>query len=96
MKFLRKRDIPKEKYSNTFLGFGLEETNFFVELTCNYGVPLYDIGTGFGQFAIATPDVYKLVEGVCANGGNIIREPSPVKGGSIVISFLKDPNGYIF
>jgi|UniRef100_A0A2N9H607 lactoylglutathione lyase len=96
MKLLRKRDIPEEKYSNAFLGFGSEETNFAVELTYNYGVSSYDIGTGFGHFAIATQDVYKLVEDVRANGGEVTREPGPVKGGKSVIAFVKDPDGYVF
>ncbi|GKV15995.1 hypothetical protein SLEP1_g26710 [Rubroshorea leprosula] len=96
MKLLRKRDIPEEKYSNAFLGFGPEETSFVVKLTTNDGVTSYDIGTGFGHFAIATPDVYKLVEEIRAKGGNITREPGPVKGGSTVIAFVKDPDGYIF
>uniref|UniRef100_A0A6P4ADG1 Lactoylglutathione lyase n=1 Tax=Ziziphus jujuba TaxID=326968 RepID=A0A6P4ADG1_ZIZJJ len=96
MKLLRKRDVPEEKYSNAFLGFGPEESHFVVELTYNYGVSSYDIGTGFGHFAIATPDVYKLVEQIRAKGGNVTREPGPVKGGSTVIAFVKDPDGYIF
>ncbi|KAL6207129.1 hypothetical protein ACLB2K_024374 [Fragaria x ananassa] len=96
MKLLRQRDIPEEKYSNAFLGFGPEETNFVVELTYNYGVTSYDIGTGFGHFAIATPDVYKLVENIRAKGGNVTREPGPVKGGNSVIAFVKDPDGYTF
>ncbi|GFZ06332.1 glyoxalase/bleomycin resistance protein/dioxygenase superfamily protein [Actinidia rufa] len=96
MKLLRKRDIPEEKYSNAFLGFGPEESSFVVELTYNYGVDKYDIGTGFGHFAIATTDVYKLVEDVRAKGGNVTREPGPVKGGHTVIAFVKDPDGYIF
>ncbi|KAF2304942.1 hypothetical protein GH714_000644 [Hevea brasiliensis] len=93
---LRKRDVPEEKYSNAFLGFGPEETNFVVELTYNYGVTSYDIGTGFGHFAIASQDVYKLVEDIRAKGGVITREPGPVKGGTTVIAFVKDPDGYIF
>ncbi|PRQ28416.1 putative lactoylglutathione lyase [Rosa chinensis] len=96
MKLLRQRDIPEEKYSNAFLGFGPEETNFVVELTYNYGVTSYDIGTGFGHFAIATPDVYKLVEDIRAKGGNVTREPGPVKGGNSIIAFVKDPDGYTF
>ncbi|KAF2303725.1 hypothetical protein GH714_021481 [Hevea brasiliensis] len=95
MKLLRKRDVPEEKYSNAFLGFGSEETNFVVELTYNYGVTSYDIGDGFGHFAIATQDVYKLVEDIRAKGGIISREPGPVKGGTTVIAFAKDPDGYI-
>ncbi|XP_022142112.1 putative lactoylglutathione lyase [Momordica charantia] len=96
MKLLRHRDVPEEKYSNAFLGFGPEESNFVVELTYNYGVCSYDIGTGFGHFAIATQDVYKLVEDIRAKGGSITREPGPVKGGSSVIAFAKDPDGYVF
>ncbi|XP_047321567.1 lactoylglutathione lyase GLX1-like [Impatiens glandulifera] len=96
MTLLRQRDIPEEKYSNAFLGFGSEESHFVVELTYNYGVDKYDIGTGFGHFAISSPDVYKLVEDIKAKGGTITREPGPVKGGTSIIAFVKDPDGYIF
>ncbi|KAI8016524.1 hypothetical protein LOK49_LG05G02017 [Camellia lanceoleosa] len=90
MKLLRKRDIPEEKYSNAFLRFGPEESNFVVELTNNYGVDKYDIGTGFGHFFYCN---YRYIR---AKGGNITREPGPVKGGTTVIAFVKDPDGYIF
>lgn len=96
MKLLRKRDVPEEKYANAFLGFGPETSNFVVELTYNYGVTSYEIGTGFGHFGIATEDVYKMVEHIREKGGNITREPGPVKGGSTHIAFVKDPDGYIF
>lgn len=96
MKLLRKRDIPEEKYSNAFLGYGSEESNFVIELTYNYGVTSYDIGTGFGHFGIATQDIYKMVEDIRAKGGTITREPGPVKGGKTVIAFVKDPDGYTF
>ncbi|KAK1325074.1 Lactoylglutathione lyase [Acorus calamus] len=96
MKLLRQRDIPEEKYSNAFLGFGPEASHFVVELTYNYGVDKYDIGTGFGHFAIASEDVYKLVEDIRAKGGKITREPGPVKGGTTVIAFVEDPDGYLF
>ncbi|KAL0908992.1 hypothetical protein M5K25_023510 [Dendrobium thyrsiflorum] len=96
MKLLRKRDVPEEKYSNAFLGFGPEDSHFVVELTYNYGVDKYDIGTGFGHFAIASEDIYKLVEDIRAKGGKVTREPGPVKGGTTVIAFVQDPDGYIF
>ncbi|BAT77369.1 hypothetical protein VIGAN_01547600 [Vigna angularis var. angularis] len=96
MKLLRHRDIPDEKYANAFLGFGPEESHFVVELTYNYGVTSYEIGDGFGHFAIATQDIYKSVELVRAKGGNITREPGPVQGGTTVIAFVKDPDGYTF
>ncbi|KAK1605884.1 hypothetical protein QYE76_029557 [Lolium multiflorum] len=96
MKLLRKRDIPEEKYTNAFLGYGPEEAQFVVELTYNYGVDKYDIGAGFGHFGIATDDVSKTVELIRAKGGKVTREPGPVKGGKTVIAFVEDPDGYKF
>ncbi|KAL5665005.1 hypothetical protein ACJX0J_025113, partial [Zea mays] len=96
MKLLRKRDIPEEKYSNAFLGYGPEESHFVVELTYNYGVDKYDIGEGFGHFGIAVEDVAKTVELIRAKAGKVIREAGPVKGGETVIAFVEDPDGYKF
>jgi lactoylglutathione lyase len=96
MKLLRKRDIPEEKYTNAFLGYGPEDTNFVVELTYNYGVDKYDIGTGFGHFGLAVEDVQKVVDLVKAKGGKVSREPGPVKGGKSIIAFVEDPDGYKF
>lgn len=94
MQLLRYRDIPDEKYSNAFLGYGPETTNFAVELTYNYGVNSYDIGEGFGHFGLATNDVYKIVDSIKARGGKVSREPGPVKGGKTHIAFVDDPTGY--
>jgi len=96
MKLLRKRDIPEERYTNAFLGFDPEETNFVVELTYSYGVDSYNLGKGFGHFGIAVEDVYKEVDLIKAKGGKVTREPGPVKGGKIVIAFVEDPDGYKF
>ncbi|KAM7257594.1 hypothetical protein ACFE04_013335 [Oxalis oulophora] len=96
MKLLRKRDIPEERYTNAFLGYGPEDSHFVIELTYNYGVDKYDIGTAFGHFGIAVEDVAKTVELVKAKGGTVTREPGPVKGGSTVIAFIEDPDGYKF
>ncbi|KAL5981383.1 hypothetical protein ACLOJK_015438 [Asimina triloba] len=96
MKLLRKRDIPEERYTNAFLGFGPEDSHFVVELTYNYGVDKYDLGTGFGHFGIAVEDVAKAVDLIKAKGGKVTREPGPVKGGKTVIAFIEDPDGYKF
>ncbi|KAL2544944.1 putative lactoylglutathione lyase [Forsythia ovata] len=96
MKLLRKRDIPEERYSNAFLGYGPEDSNFTVELTYNYGVDKYDIGTGFGHFGIAVEDVAKMVELIKTKRGKVTQEPGPVKGGNTVIAFVDDPDGYKF
>lgn len=96
MKLLRKRDIPEERYTNAFLGYGPEDSHFVIELTYNYGVHSYDIGTGFGHFGIAVEDVAKTVDLIKAKGGTVTREPGPVKGGKTVIAFIEDPDGYKF
>ncbi|WJX41526.1 lactoylglutathione lyase [Trifolium repens] len=80
MKLLRKRDIPEYKYSNAFLGYGPEDSYFTVELTYNYGVDKYNIGSGFGHFGIVADDVAKTVNIVKAKGGKVTREPGVVKG----------------
>ncbi|WMV60007.1 hypothetical protein MTR67_053392 [Solanum verrucosum] len=96
MKLLRKRDIPEERYTNAFLGYGPEDSHFVIELTYNYGVDQYDIGSGFGHFGIAVEDVSKTVELIKAKGGKVTREPGAVKGGRTVIAFIEDPDGYKF
>nr|CAB3459791.1 unnamed protein product [Digitaria exilis] len=96
MKLLRKRDIPEERYTNAFLGYGPEDSHFVVELTYNYGVESYNIGAGFGHFGIAVEDVAKTVDLIKAKGGTVTREPGPVKGGKSVIAFIEDPDGYKF
>ncbi|XP_015573177.1 lactoylglutathione lyase GLX1 isoform X2 [Ricinus communis] len=96
MKLLRKRNIPEERYSNAFLGYGPEESNFTVELTYNYGIDKYNIGNGFGHFGIAVEDVVKTVNLVKAKGGRITRDSGPVKGGGSIIAYVQDPDGYTF
>ncbi|XLR48264.1 hypothetical protein S83_032924 [Arachis hypogaea] len=96
MKLLRKRDIPEERYTNAFLGYGPEDSNFTVELTYNYGVDKYDIGNGFGHLGVVVEDAAKAVDLIKAKGGKVIKEPGPVKGGSTVTSFIQDPDGYEF
>ncbi|KAM7276082.1 hypothetical protein ACFE04_017948 [Oxalis oulophora] len=96
MKLLRKRDIPEDRFTNAFLGYGPEDSHFVIELTYNYGVDNYDIGTGFGHFGITVEDVGKTVELIKVKGGKVIREPGPVKGGSTVIAFIEDHDGYKF
>lgn len=71
----RRRDIPEDKYTNVFLGYGPEDSQFAVELTYNYGVSSYDIGEGFGHFGIATTDVYAMVDRVRAAGGKVRSPP---------------------
>ena len=94
MKLLRTTDRPEQKYSLAFVGYDDEERAAVLELTYNYGVERYDLGGGFGHVAIGVPDVAKACEKVRAGGGKVTREPGPVKGGTSVIAFVEDPDGY--
>jgi lactoylglutathione lyase len=94
MKLLRTTDRPEQKYSLAFVGYEAEERAAVLELTYNYGVERYDLGTGFGHIAIGVPDVKAACERVRQNGGKVTREPGAVKGGTTVIAFAEDPDGY--
>jgi lactoylglutathione lyase len=94
MKLLRTTDRPEQKYSLAFVGYGDESAHSVIELTYNYGVDKYDLGGGFGHIAIEVPDAAKACDLVRAEGGSVTREAGPVKGGSTVIAFVQDPDGY--
>jgi len=94
MKELRRRDVPDGKYTLVFLGYGSEEDHTVLELTYNYGVDSYDIGTAFGHLAVGVPDVYGACDKMRKAGVKITREPGPVKFGTTVIAFVEDPDGY--
>ena len=94
MKLLRSTDRPEQKYSLAFVGYDGEDRSAVLELTYNYGVERYDLGSAFGHVAIEVPDVKKACERVKSQGGKVTREPGPVKGGTSVIAFVEDPDGY--
>jgi lactoylglutathione lyase len=94
MKLLRTTDRPEQKYSLAFVGYGDEREQAVLELTYNYGVDRYDLGSAFGHIAIAVDDAYAACEKIRAAGGNVTREAGPVKGGTTVIAFVTDPDGY--
>jgi lactoylglutathione lyase len=91
---MRRRDVPDGKYTLAFVGYGDEESSSVIELTYNYGVDHYDIGSAFGHLAIGVPDVAATVESVRKAGGKVTREAGPVKFGTTIIAFVEDPDGY--
>jgi lactoylglutathione lyase len=94
MKLLRTTERPEQKYSLAFVGYGSNPDHAEIELTYNYGVAHYDLGTGYGHIALGVPDVHVACDRIRAGGGNITREPGPVKGGTTLIAFVTDPDGY--
>ncbi len=94
MRLLRQSDNPEYQYTLAFLGYGANPEHAELELTYNYDVDSYDMGTAYGHIAIAVPDAYAACEAVRQKGGNVTREAGPVKGGKTVIAFVQDPDGY--
>lgn len=94
MKLLRTSENAEYKYTLAFVGYGDESENAVIELTYNWGVDKYDLGTAYGHIALGVDDIYATIEAIRAAGGKITREPGPVLGGKTVIAFAEDPDGY--
>lgn len=94
MTLLRQKEYPAGKFTLAFLGYGDEAANTAIELTYNWGVDSYELGTGFGHIAIEVNDVYQSVAEIKARGGKILREAGPMNAGTTVIAFVADPDGY--
>ena len=94
MKLLRRKDYPDGKFTLAFVGYGDESENTVIELTYNWGVDSYELGTGFGHIAIEVDDVHAATEEIRNRGGKIIREAGPMNAGTTIIAFVEDPDGY--
>lgn len=94
MTLLRTTERPEQNYSLAFVGYGSNPEHAEIELTHNHGVSHYDLGTAYGHIALGVPDVVAACDKIRAAGGNITREPGPVKGGNTFIAFVTDPDGY--
>lgn len=94
MKLLRTTERPEQKYSLAFVGYGTNPEHAEIELTYNHGVSSYEMGSAYGHIALGVEDAYAACDRIRAAGGTITREPGPVKGGSTVIAFVTDPDGY--
>ena len=94
MKLLRQKDYPKGEFTNAFLGYGDESEQAALELTYNWGVENYDMGTGFGHIALEVGDVYEATAQIKAKGGKIIRDAGAMNACTRLIAFVEDPDGY--
>lgn len=95
MKLLRKNENSEYKYTLAFVGFGDESQGSVIELTYNWGTTEYEMGNAFGHIAIGVDDIYTTCDAIKNAGGNVTREPGPVKGGTTQIAFVKDPDNYM-
>jgi len=94
MDLLRKQDYPGGRFTLAFLGYGDEESTAVIELTHNWDTTSYDLGDGFGHIAVGVEDIAGACDRAREYGGEVTREPGPMKHGTTVIAFVKDPDGY--
>ena len=94
MTLLRQKEYPSGRFTLAFLGYGEESETAVIELTHNWDTDAYELGDGFGHIALGVPDAYAACKALKAKGGNVVREAGPMKGGTTVIAFLEDPDGY--
>jgi lactoylglutathione lyase len=94
MKLLRQKDYPAGEFTLAFVGYGEEADTAVIELTYNWGVDQYELGNAYGHVALGVDDIYGTCEKIKSLGGQVTREPGPMKHGSTVIAFVEDPNGY--
>lgn len=94
MRLLRQKDYPEGRFTLAFVGYGEESDTTVIELTHNWDTDSYELGTGYGHIAIGAPDIYALCDEIKRRGGNVTREPGPMKHGTSVIAFVTDPDGY--
>jgi len=95
MRLLRRNDYPEGKFTLAFVGFGEESDNTVIELTHNWETTSYDLGNAYGHIAIKVDDVYAACERISAAGGEVVRPAGPMKHGTIILAFVKDPDGYM-
>jgi lactoylglutathione lyase len=94
MQLISRKDYPDGKFTLAFVGFGKNPEQAEIELTHNWGVESYELGTAYGHIALGVDDIYGTCEKIRAAGGKITREPGPMKHGTTVIAFVQDPDGY--
>jgi lactoylglutathione lyase len=94
MTMLRKTENPEYKYTLAFVGYGSNPDHAELELTYNWGVDSYEMGSAYGHIALSVTDAFAACDKIRASGGLVTREAGPVKGGSTVIAFVTDPDGY--
>jgi len=94
MRLLRQNDYPSGRFTLAFVGFQDEVDGTVIELTHNWDVNEYVLGDAFGHIALEVDDAYRACDDIKARGGNVVREAGPMKGGTTVIAFVEDPDGY--
>lgn len=94
MDLLRRKDYPSGRFTLAFVGYGDESDTTVLELTHNWDISQYELGSAYGHIALGVDDIYTTCAAIAAKGGKVVREPGPMKHGNTVIAFVEDPDGY--
>jgi lactoylglutathione lyase len=90
----KRRELPiRDEAVNYFLGVpGKEEPE--LELTHNFGVDSYELGTGYGHVALTVDDLEGTLARLAEQGIEPERPPYTVREGGSRLCFVRDPDGY--
>jgi len=94
MDLLRRKDYPSGRFTLAFVGYGDESDTTVLELTHNWDISQYELGSAYGHIALGVDDIYSTCAAIADKGGKVVREPGPMKHGNTVIAFVEDPDGY--
>jgi len=90
----KRRELPiREEAMNYFLGVPGQDSPE-LELTHNFGVDSYELGTGYGHVALTVEDLDGTLERLAAQGIEPERAPYTVREGGSRLCFVRDPDGY--
>ena len=90
----RRRELPiRDEAVNYFLGVPGQEIPE-LELTYNFGVDSYELGTGYGHVALTVDDLDATLERLAEQGIEPERPPYQVREGGSRLCFVRDPDQY--
>ncbi len=93
--FEEKGRVPiRDEAINVFMGLPDDGPEPRLELTYNFGVDSYELGTGYGHIAITTADLDSALERLKEQGIEPERPPYSVREGGSRLCFVRDPDGY--
>ena len=92
--FEKRRELPiREEAINYFLGIpGKEQPE--LELTYNFGVDSYELGTAYGHIALTVDSMEATLAALAEKGIEPERPPYSVREGGSLLCFVRDPDGY--
>lgn len=95
MRLLRRQDFPEGRFTLAFVGYAAESESAVLELTENWEVHEYELGSAYGHIAIGISDVFQAARILREAGVLVTRAPGPLKGSpDELIAFVEDPDGY--